>query len=335
MTPRRYLDQRLRLPLLRAVDAIERHRSLLKASVALGVSQPALTKSLHELEDMLQLRLFDRHSRGVRPTEAGAVFVRSARHILAELRRLDEDLDLLSSPGGGGVALGALPVAAAGVLPGALARLKAAHPAIRVRLQQGRTEELLPLLASGEIDLIVGRLYEPPVPDGFGREALWTEPLSVLARAGHPLLAARVSLDALRRCDLVLPTITQRVGGEIEHLLARLGIDPAAALRSSSYELIREMLHGTDLLSVMPRLMMAGDLLRGTLRVVPLPIPAPDRPAGLILPRGGALSPAALAFVECLRAHVAELAGRGVAPAITRGGGAVGKSDRTKPGTQG
>jgi LysR family pca operon transcriptional activator len=321
--------------LLRAVDAIETQRSLLKASVALGVSQPALTKSLHELEDILQLPVFNRHSRGVRPTEAGIVLVRSARRILAELRRLDEELDLLSNPGGGAVALGALPVAAAGVLPGALARLKAAHPGIRVRLQQGRTEELLPLLASGELDLIVGRLYEPAVPDGFKREALWTEPISVLARAGHPIFSGAVTVEELGRYDLVLPTITQRVGQEIEHLLALLGIDPAHALRSSSYGFIREMLHGTDLLSVMPRLMMVGDLLRGTLRVVLLPIPTPDRPAGLILPRGGALSQAGLAFAECLRAYVAEIAERGLAPAITLGDSKAGKSNRTGVGTQG
>ena len=335
MTSRRYLDQRLRLHLLRAVDAIEAHRSLLKASLALGVSQPALTKSLQEAEGILQTRLFDRHTRGVRPTEAGAALVRSARRILAELRRLDEDLDVLSGPGGGTVALGALPVAAAGVLPGALARLKAGHPGARVRLQQGRTEELLPLLASGEIDLIVGRLYEPMIPDGFEREALWTEPVSILARAGHPILAAeRVGLEELRRYDLVLPTITQRVGQEVEHLLALLGIDPAPSLRSSSYGFIREMLHGTDLLSVMPRLLMVGDLMRGTLRVVPLPIPAPDRPAGLILPRGGTLPQAGLAFAECLRAYVAEIAERGFAPAITPVDSRAGRSDRTEAGAQ-
>src|SRR4051812_14627724 len=123
MARRRYLDQRLRLQLLRTVDAIDTHRSLLKASASLGLTQPALTKSLQELEETVQLRLFDRHPRGVRPTEAGVAFVASARRILAELRRLDEDLDLLSVPGGGSVALGTLPVAAAGVLPGALARL--------------------------------------------------------------------------------------------------------------------------------------------------------------------------------------------------------------------
>ena len=239
MTVRRYLDQRLRLHLLRAVDAIEAQRSLIKAAAALGVSQPALTKSLHELEDLLQLRLFDRHSRGVHPTEAGIAFVRSARRVLAELRRLDEELDLLSSPDGGILALGALPVAAAGVLPGTLARLKAERRGIRVRLREGRTEELLPLLAAGELDLIVGRLYEPAVPDGFEREVLWTEPISVLARAGHPIFSGVVTIEQLGRYDLLLPTVTQRVGQEIEHLLLLLGIDPAASLRASSYGFIR------------------------------------------------------------------------------------------------
>src|SRR5271166_920764 len=98
MTVRRYLSQRLRMNLLRAADAIETHRSLLKASAALGVSQPALSKSLLELEDVLQLQLFERHSRGMRPTEAGLLFVRSARRVLAELNRLDEELDELSDP---------------------------------------------------------------------------------------------------------------------------------------------------------------------------------------------------------------------------------------------
>jgi LysR family pca operon transcriptional activator len=186
MTPRRSLDQRLKLPLLRAVDAINTRRSLLKASAALGLSQPALTKSLAELEDTLQLRLFDRHPRGVRPTEAGTPVVASSKQILAELRRLDEGLDLLSVPVRVMVALGALIVAAAGVLPGVLTRLKSVHPEMGVCLQQGRTEELLPLRASGEIDLIVGRPYEPEVPNEFQREVLWTEPLSILVRAGHP-----------------------------------------------------------------------------------------------------------------------------------------------------
>jgi len=324
---RRYLDQRLRLHLLRSVDAIEVHGSLLKAAAALGCTQPALTRSLQEIEDIIGLRLFDRHPRGVTPTAAGHAVGEAARRMLADLRRVDELLDILAEPGLSSLAIGTLPVAAAGVLPGALAGLKASHPGIRVRLQQGRTEDLLPLLAAGDIDLIVGRLYEPAVPDGLLREALWMEPIAILARAGHPLFAApQVTAEALHDCELMLPTLSQRIGQEIEHLLALLDLAPAAKLRSSSYSLIREMLHSTDMIAVMPSLLMAGDLLRGTLRLAPLPVPAPPRPAGTIQAPGRSLPPAGLAFLAGLRAYVAQLAGHAEA-VMTIGDSDGGKND--------
>jgi LysR family pca operon transcriptional activator len=326
---RRHLDRRLKLQWLRVLDAVEAEGSLLRASARLGLGQPALTRALQEAEEVFGASLFTRHARGVRPTEAGRIATRLARRVLAELHRAEEALDHLHSAQ---VAIGVLPVAAVGVLPGALIRLKQRHPAIQVRLQQGRTEELLPLLAAGEVEMVLGRLYPPTTPDGFLREALWEEPVSILARADHPILATSgpATRDALARYDLVLPTVSQRVGQEMEQLVSLLGLSPAAPTRSSSYGFIREMLLATDCLSVMPRLMMAGDLLRGTLRVVPLPIPAPPRPAGLILPPGATPSPAALAFLAALREHLAEIAAKGLAPMpgadITRP-----RSDRTAP----
>ncbi len=309
----RYLVQRLRLHQLRALDAVESQRSLVKAAASLAVSQPALTRTLHDVEQVLQARLFDRHARGVRPTAAGLAAVGAARRVLQELRLLDTALDQLSDPAASILSLGSLPVAAAGVLPGVLARLRQERPGLRIRLREGRTEELLPLLASGELDLVVGRLYAPDAPDGMRREALWDEPISLLARAGHPLMDAARPTDGW---DLALPTLTQRIGQDIDALLAQLGWDGTGALRTSSYGLIRELLHETDTVALMPRLMMVGDLLRGTLRVVPLPVQAPDRPAGLILPTGGTLSPTGLAFATCLRAYVAEIAGQNFAVAI-------------------
>lgn len=130
---RRYLDQRLRLSLLRAVGAMESQGSLLKASAALGISQPALTKNLQELEDILQTR--------GRPDARRTVFIQAARRILADMHRLEEDLDHLADPNWGTVALGALPVTANGLLPGALARLKAAHPDITILLHHGRSTD--------------------------------------------------------------------------------------------------------------------------------------------------------------------------------------------------
>jgi LysR family transcriptional regulator, pca operon transcriptional activator len=314
MTIKRHLEQRLRLAHLRAVDAIAAQGSLLKASAALSLTQPALSKTLHEAEDILGAKLFDRHPRGVTPTAAGAAFVETARRMMGELRRLDEALDIVSHPGRGALALGVLPVAASGVLPGALTRMRAAHPQVRVRLEQGRTEELLPLLASGEIDMIVGRLYEPEAPDGFEREPLWSEPIALLARPGHPILALNtIENEHLRGYDLALPTVGQRVGREIEWILQRLGLESTVAYRSSSYDFIREMVMGGDFLSIMPSLMMAGDLLRGALQLAPLPLPHNQRLAGVIRRVGGAPTPAGRAFLDALKGFVGELAERGFA----------------------
>jgi LysR family transcriptional regulator, pca operon transcriptional activator len=333
--PRRYLDQRLKLPLLRVADALDAHGSLLKAASALGLGQPALSRSLQELEEIVGARLFERHARGVRPTEAGVAVIRLARRVLAELRRTDEELDAVGATEGGSLALGVLPAAAVGVLPGALIRLKAAHPSIQVRMQQGRTEELLPLLASRELDLVVGRLYAPAVPDGFIREALWEESISVLARIDHPVFEVEgpVTAEALASYDMVLPTVSQRVGQEIEHLLSLLGLSGGVPLRSS-YGFIREMLLATDHLSVMPRLMMVGDLLRGALSVVPLPIPAPPRPAGLILPANPPPSPAAAAFIAGLRGYIGEIAARGLAD-MPAADSSRRRNDRTSKAEQG
>ncbi len=302
----RHLAQRLKLRQLRAVDAIAAHRSLLKASKAIGLSQPALTRVLQDVESAIGQPLFERHARGMTPTAVGHAVAASAKRILAEVGRLEEELDRLDSAAEGTVAVGALPVAAVGVMPATLARLKAAYPGLRVRLVQGRTEELLPMLASGELDLVVGRLYEPATPDGFSREPLYEEPIAFLARSGHPLL----QVDGVRNLagfDLVLPTIGQRIGQEIERLLADLGLERAVALRASSVGFIREMLHATDCITLMPRIMMAGDVARGTIGVVPLPIAMPPRPAGVIRRPDMPWPPGAEALVRCLREHVAEL----------------------------
>jgi len=305
---KRYLDRRLKLHQLRIVDAISTHKSLIKAAAAVGLTQPALSKALHEIETMMGARLFDRHGRGVAPNAFGALVTETARRILLDVRRLDIELDRLAERVEGAVAVGALPTAAAGLLPGVVARLRATHPRVRVRIIEGRTEEMLSALGLGEIDLVVGRLYDPPAPDAFLRTVLYQEPIALLARADHPLFAAaRIDAALLAALPLALPTLSQRVSQEIDQFLRAVGLSPGDQLRTSSLPLIREMLLATDTITAMPRLMMAGDVLRGTIRPVPILVEAAPRPAGLIQRSGGELSAGAQAFVETMRDYIADL----------------------------
>ena len=324
----RFLDQKIKMRQMRFILALDRHRSLSAAARALGLSQPALTKALQELETTIGTVLFQRHPHGVSPTAAGRLLLGFAERTLTELQRLDDTLDEIASPGGGLVVLGALPVSCAGLVPRIVQRLRQKYGRLELRLVGGRTEELLPKLAAGELDLVLGRLYQPELPDGLIREPLHNEPLSVLARAGHPLfLEEGKKARKLSDWDLVLPTFSQRLGVEIEHLLGLLRLSASPRwLRSSSHLFIREILHETDMLTVAPSLLVAGDLIRGSLRVVPISARPPERPGGMILNPNRPLSPSAALVCDVIRETVSEMIGHDSA-AIAGGYGEAGPID--------
>lgn len=308
---RRKLDQLLKFRQLRMVDALARCQSLTRAAAALGLTQPALTKMLRELEQLVGEPLFERHARGLRPTAAGQMVIRYAGGALGELRRLEDDLDLAGDPSQAArVVVGALPIAAVGVMPAVMIRARAEYPHLQVRLVEGRTEALTAQLEAGEVDLVVGRLYPPETADGLQREQLYAEPISVMARAGHPLQRQR--RPDLSAFDLVLPTFSQRVTHDIEQFMAAVGLAPGpGAVRSTSRGFIREMLLQTDMITVMPRIVMSGELLRRQAWVVPVSAPALPRPGGVITNPHRGVSPAARLMIEVIRETLAGLAAAG------------------------
>lgn len=309
-----HLAQRLKIRQLRVVLAIAQHRSLSKASYALGISQPALTKALQDTEEAVGARLFDRLPRGVLPTSYGEVVLARAEAILAELSRLGEELEEVAKGAAGSVSIGVLPAAGAGLLPGSLARLRHASPGVGVRVVEALTRELLPMLAAGDIDLVLGRLYAPEAPDEFRRETLYQEPIAVMARADHPVFG-RPALTAadLTRYELALPSSAQRLGRDLEEALMSMGVAlPRTAIRSTSLSLIRELVHEGGVLTVLPALMLAGDLQRGSVRVAPVAVHTPPRPAGLITLLHRRRTPVIDALIGAVTAQIGHLRGLGI-----------------------
>src|SRR5271166_231982 len=227
-----FLEHRLKLRQLKAVLSIAEHLNLSKAARALGISQPALTKCLHEVEAALGVDIFDRTPRGVLPNTFGVAVLERAQRILAEVEHIADDVGRIKAGNAGIVSVGALPLAAAGLLPVVVARLRKAHPGLDFRIIQGTTDQLLAKLSAGEIDIMIGRLYETVARGDFHQEILYKEPLSVMVRAGHPLLKRQpVAGDDLAKCDMVLPSLHQKVGLEIERaLLINAGIALPTAL---------------------------------------------------------------------------------------------------------
>ncbi len=306
---KRRLDQLLKFRQLRMVEALARHPSLTRAAAVLGLTQPALTKAIRDLEAMVGEPLFERHARGMRLTATGQMVVAYARSALGDLHRFEEALDLKSDLGARSVVVGALPVAAVGLLPLVIMRARTEHPTLQVRLVEGTTQTLLAQLEAGDVDLVVGRLYPSAHSDGLERETLYAEPLSIMARAGHPLhRLKRPAVKDLVGFDLVLPTFSQLIGRDIEQFMEGLGWQPpVGSIRSTSRGFIREMVLNSDMITLMPRIVMGGDLLRGQVRVVNLAAPVQPRPAGVITNPQRGLSPGGQLTVDLIRRTIDEL----------------------------
>lgn len=305
---KRDLARRLKLHHLRIIAAISSKGSLLKASAGLGLTQPALTRALHEMEMIIGARLFERHAKGMVPNELGELMAATAQRILADLNHLEHEIDSRITSNGDFISVAALPAAAVGVLPGAIALLQKSNPRIRVRIVQGQSEEMMAALAAGNVDFMIGRIYQASVPDNFERIELYQDTVAVLARAEHPIFFEQpLLLASLANYELALTAKTPYAATEIEALMQQLNLQQATYLESNSLPLIRELLLATNMITIMPRLMMAGDILRGAVReIVCLPVSG-GRPCGLILRRDLKLSKSAELFVTVLRDYVQQL----------------------------
>lgn len=307
----------MKLRSLRVVATVASQGSLLKAAEVLGLSQPALTKSLREVEEVVGVRLFDRHARGVHPNEYGTLLADASQKILDILLQTEEGLDRIDNRVGGTVLVGALPTAAAGVVPALLSELHEVEPNIVVRVIEDRIDNLVAGLLMGDIDIVVGRLYTPlDHANHVVALPLYDEPMAFLVGAQHPL----ASLDAVRteelaRHPLALPLGSLRVRADTQAFLEGMGRPLHDGFTTTSSILLRELLLTRDLVAVMPWLMMKGDIDRGTLKRLQLAEvrKVPPRPAGALIRRDRALSTPASRVLEALtdyaKKHLPQYAG--------------------------
>lgn len=176
---------------LRQILAIQQHGSFAKAADALGLAQPSLSKSIARLEDQLKVRIFDRTAAGSALTPIGELIVQRAERVLAETRDLIRDAALVAGGEAGIVRLGVATVLRGSLLPRLVVRIAQEHPKLRLQVELGAADRMLPLLDTRELDLVL--CAHPPwlagVPMVY-HEVLRTEAV-VVASPDHPLAGRR------------------------------------------------------------------------------------------------------------------------------------------------
>lgn len=243
---------RLRLRQLQVLLSLTSTGNLSQSAAALNTTQPALSKWLKELEEDIGLPLFERHARGLRPTSYGEALIEHARRIEASLNTARDDMRALRESGSGLVTIGTSGVSSADTVPLAVARLLERMPKAQVRLVESTMNQLMPQLARGELDIVVGRSGQQYDDPQLQIETLYTEPINFVARPDHPL-AAKADLgwdDVLMYSWIVWPQDTP-VRNAMEAALTAAGRTlPGHCIESNSPILNLTLLNNTSLVGV-------------------------------------------------------------------------------------
>ncbi|HVZ52378.1 MAG TPA: LysR family transcriptional regulator [Pseudolabrys sp.] len=249
---------------------LSEHRHFGRAADALGLSQPALSKSVRRLEEFAETALCERSARGMTLTPAGRVLIERARLILRDAGRAFEEVKSVHGELKGTVKIGAIPTVCETFLPAALQRLRQARTGVTASVMSNWNQSLFAMLDAGEVDLIITGLKEPSNNSRYNCQPLFHDRVSVVCRAGHPLdLKKPASLKEVQKFEWVLASATSAGRQWLDetfsaHKLPR----PRVAIESDSLILAKELVAASNLLGFLPRLVVAGDIASGRLRPV-------------------------------------------------------------------
>lgn len=263
---------------------VARQKSVVKAADGLNISQPAVTKTIRELEETLGVALFERDGRGIRITRPGEVFL---RHAAASLTALRQGIDSVSQelldnvpP----VRIGALPTVSTRIMPRAMALFLEEQTRSRIKIVTGENAVLLEQLRVGDLDLVVGRLAAPEKMAGFSFEHLYSEQVLFVVRSGHPLLAGGSVFGGLADYPVLMPTRGSIIRPFVEQFLIANGVASLPTqVETVSDAFGRAFVRQSDAIWIISSGVVAGDIADGMLAALPIDTSETRGPVGLTL----------------------------------------------------
>ncbi|EIU9631746.1 LysR family transcriptional regulator, partial [Salmonella enterica] len=274
-------SQRIRLRHLHTFVAVAQQGTLGRAAETLNLSQPALSKTLNELEQLTGTRLFERGRLGAQLTVPGEQFLTHAVKVLDALNTAGQALNRKEDASADVVRVGALPTAALGILPAAIGRFHQQQKSTSLQVATMNNTMLLAGLKSGEIDLGIGRMSDPELMGGLNYELLFLESLKLVVRPGHPLLQETITLSRVMEWPVVVSPKGTVPRQNAEVLLQSQGCKmPAGCIETLSASLSRQLTVDYDYVWFVPSGAVKEDLRQATLVSLPVPTQSAGEPIG-------------------------------------------------------
>lgn len=277
----------------------------------LGISQPAVSGFVNDLEASLGADLFERSSKGMRPTEAGDILVFRVKRALAELRHIDADLAALRGNKEGRVVIGALPLGRTAILPRAISDVLLRHPGLRFSTVEGPFDQLAAQLRAGDIDFVLGALRPADYASDLRGEALLDDQMSLVVRRGHPLTRhTGLGMADLADAQWVLANQATPARALFDLSFQAQGLAvPRAAVETSDLAILRGMLMHSDAVTAISPQQLSYEIEAGLLTVLDVQVPHTSRTIGITQRSDSHASPGALELMATIRRFAATQAG--------------------------
>lgn len=308
---KRTVRSRLKTRQLMLLVCLDDERNIHRTAEVLGMSQPAASKLLKELEDLLAVPLFERMPRGIRPTWYGEIMIRHARMMLGSLNQACDEIAALQSGFAGEVGIGLIMAPGTSLIPRAVARVKRDHPQLTIRLQMESSDVLHPRLRQGKLDILIARLSEEHNQGGLDYEPLSTEPVCALGGPQHPLRdAGGLTLQDVARQGWILPPPGSVLRHRFDVGFRSANIDPPTnVVETTSPLVITNLLSQSEMLAVLPVEAAQHYVSHGMASVIPVELPCRMDCYGIITRRDQLLSPGAALMLAALRETASEMYG--------------------------
>jgi len=297
------LSTRIRQRQLIVFMAIYECKNIVAAAQQMALSQSTLSKALAEMERVLELRLFVRLPRGVRPTPIGDLLYRHSKLLISHNTQLAEGMVRLISPESGQVIVGCGHVWDS-LVAKAVAAFKVHHPEVTVRVHFGSDVEVIQRLEKAEYDLVFGRLFPEGQRGSLVQQPVFMDPPGLLVRSDHPCL----SWNDIHPSDLLdfpwlLPLPESMMRRRFEQLFSRYQLPlPGNVVECSSMLMARSLLSELDhIVTMPPRVAFNNEIDEGVLAIVDLVAPHIEIPVGFTFRKGLEQSDSSLAFCDMVR----------------------------------
>lgn len=301
------MDRRIKIRHLQALTEIVRQGSLKRAAEKLFLTQPAISRTLSELEDILGAELLKRGRGGVSLTPQGAFFHGFAQASLSALQQGVEGLDAAGREGAMRLRVGALPSVAARLMPEVVADLDALAPDLLLGIADGAHGQLLGLLRAGDLDLLIGRLGDPASMRGLSFTQLYLEDVAVVVRPGHPILSDP-DLRRIGEFQVIYPPAAAAIRPLVERLLIASGVPvPPRRIETVSGAFGRVYTRQADAVWFISAGVVAREVADGRLVRLPIETSLTQGPVGLMMRANQDPTTAQRLFVQAVRQTVARL----------------------------